>query len=152
MKFQQMVKKSPTRHEMGIVICDKAKHEAIIQPRVGLWIADGTRLGKLTRIVEVPLFVDSAASRLIQLADLIAHAVWRAYEKNDADMLDLLLPAFIRGQGDRLDSFSHLSGRHSQCDCHPCISRRPRPLPDLPVQPETQAGYLQSTLFSTNDL
>ncbi|WP_431313201.1 DUF3800 domain-containing protein [Vreelandella indica] len=32
---------------------------------------------------EVPAFIDSEATRLIQLADLVAYALFRKYEKDD---------------------------------------------------------------------
>lgn len=145
-KFQAFIRHAgPFRHDLGLVLCDKAKHEAVIQPRVGDWLSNGFRLGRLSRIADVPYFADSRASRLIQLADLVAHAVWRAYEKNDADLLDLLLPAFSRGQEQRLDTFSHLTGRRAVCDCHPCSSRRPQQ-PEAVAIPVT-SGYEQPQLF-----
>ncbi|MDE0280850.1 MAG: DUF3800 domain-containing protein [Gammaproteobacteria bacterium] len=34
-------------------------------------------------MAEVPLFVDSRASRIVQLADLVSWAVWHRYEHQD---------------------------------------------------------------------
>jgi hypothetical protein len=65
-----------TGSDLGIVVADKARYESTLQPVVGQWRDIGTRFARLTRLVEVPLFVDSKAARLVQAADLVAHAVW----------------------------------------------------------------------------
>ena len=144
---------------MGLVIADKAKYEIAIQPRVGGWLAgEPIRKRRLSRIVEVPLFVDSRASRAIQMADLVAHATWRSYEQSDGDLLDLLLPAFPRGEtSGKLDSFMHLTGRHRTCDCYPCESRRERrPTTSDEIAALTSAtavgDYVQTELFAAKSI
>ena len=72
---------------------------------------------------EVPLFVDSTTSRLVQLADFVAYWVFRAYERNDSSMLDILLPTFDRSDGVR-HGLVHLTEGYRECDCPACRSRR----------------------------
>jgi Protein of unknown function (DUF3800) len=43
---------------------------------------------------EVPLFLDSKASRLIQLADLVAYAIFRYFEKGDNRFFPIIEPRF----------------------------------------------------------
>jgi hypothetical protein len=43
----------------------------------------GHTWGVLKNLAEVPLFLDSTASRLVQLADIIAYSLYRKFEKND---------------------------------------------------------------------
>jgi hypothetical protein len=43
----------------------------------------GHTFGVTRSYAEVPVFIDSRASRLIQLADLIAYAVFLKYERGD---------------------------------------------------------------------
>lgn len=50
-------------------------------------------------MAEAPLFVDSTASRLIQIADLLAWAVWRRYEHSDTRYFDLIVRRFDREGG-----------------------------------------------------
>lgn len=54
----------------------------------------GTRWGNLRNLAETPLFVDSPASRLIQIADLLTWAVWRRYEQGDARYFDRVAGRF----------------------------------------------------------
>jgi Protein of unknown function (DUF3800) len=44
----------------------------------------------LNNLAEVPLFLDSKASRLIQLADLIAWSTFRNYESNDDQFFSII--------------------------------------------------------------
>ncbi|WP_255349432.1 DUF3800 domain-containing protein [Thioalkalivibrio sp. ALE23] len=44
----------------------------------------GHAWGKTYNYAEVPVFLDSRASRLIQLADLVAHAIYRHHERGTA--------------------------------------------------------------------
>lgn len=112
---------------LGLVIADEAKYERILQPLVHGWRDSGTRFGRLTSIVEVPLFVDSQATRLIQMADFVAHFVFLHYAKPSqasAATLERLLPAF--DQTNKLHGLVHLTLNHASCACYACSSRRPK--------------------------
>lgn len=124
--------------EMGIVIADEAKYANIVQPLVREWRdGKGTRFGRLTRLVEVPLFVDSKVSRPIQLADFVAHATWLTYESKEESLLVPLEERF-RQLGGPMHGFVHLSADHRVCPCIACFDRRQRdlkvklPFPDEP--------------------
>jgi len=50
----------------------------------------GHQWGVLRNFSEVPLFLDSRASRLIQLADLLAYAIFRHYEQSDSRFYSII--------------------------------------------------------------
>lgn len=54
----------------------------------------GHSFGQVRNLAEVPVFIDSRASRLVQLADLIAYATFRKYEANDSRFFDLFAHRF----------------------------------------------------------
>jgi uncharacterized protein DUF3800 len=110
-----------TRHH-GIVVIDEAKYESILQPVVEHWRQSGTRFGRLHQLVEVPLFADSKATRFIQMADLVAHAVYRAYEHDDHALIGPLLHGFDTDAG-VLHGLVHLVDRYRSCPCPACSSR-----------------------------
>lgn len=87
--------------QRGIVIFDKSSSEADLQRVSATYIDAGHRWGVLRNIVEVPLFLDSRASRLVQLAELIAFAVYRYFEKGDSRLFDIIEPMFDRDGGVR---------------------------------------------------
>jgi len=43
---------------------------------------------------DVPVFLDSRASRLIQLADLVSYAIFRKYEHNDESLYSVIEGCF----------------------------------------------------------
>lgn len=109
--------------EMGLVIADKARYEDTLQPLVQRWQwTSGTRFGRLARLAEVPLFIDSKASRLTQAADLVAHGVYRRYAANDSGIFDGLLPGFDHSEG-VVHGLVHLVRNYLRCDCPACVSR-----------------------------
>lgn len=64
--------------QRGIMLFDKfarAKNEYMIQSLTAAYRDEGHQWGQLKNFAEVPAFIDSRASRLIQLADLVAYAV-----------------------------------------------------------------------------
>jgi hypothetical protein len=97
-----------------------------VQPLVLKWRQTGMRrrpwLGRLDRIVEVPLFVDSSTTRLLQAADIVAHSTYQHYERGDPSWLDPLLPAFDAGAG-VLHGLVHLCPGYRNCTCPACVSR-----------------------------
>ncbi len=111
--------------QFGIVIADEAKYERILQPLVAEWRHTGIRrrrLGRLDRLVEVPLFVDSKTTRLLQMADLVAHSVWRFYERRISDLVGPMLPGFYADSG-VMHGLVHLVPNYQQCPCPACVSR-----------------------------
>ena len=69
--------------QRGIIIFDKSTYESTIQNLATNFRTIGHTWGILRNFSEVPLFLDSRASRLIQLADLIAYSTYRKYASND---------------------------------------------------------------------
>ncbi len=85
--------------QKGIIVLDENAHEKNIQQMASIFRCSGTRWGAIRDLAEVPLFVNSKASRLIQIADHIAYAVFRRYEAKDTSYLDIILPKFDSSGG-----------------------------------------------------
>ncbi len=80
--------------QRGIIILDKSTYENTLQGLATDFRSIGHSWGVIRNLAEVPLFLDSKASRLIQLADLIAFGIFRKFEKNDSRFFDLLAKKF----------------------------------------------------------
>ena len=80
--------------QRGIIILDKSSYETSLQKMAKEFRELGTRWGDLNNLVDVPLFVDSKASRLVQLAAHVAYAVFRRYNAGDTTYLDTILHRF----------------------------------------------------------
>lgn len=80
-------------------IFDKTAYEEKLQALSTVFKHRGHALGKLRNFAEVPLFLDSKASRLIQMADLIAYWIFRYYQSGDDRGYRLIAPHFHRVRG-----------------------------------------------------
>ena len=111
-----------------IPIADKSDTiERRLQNLVQVWRArgatTGAQIGPLAGFAEVPVFVDSRVSRIIQLADFVCNTVYRYYSGFDAPEFEAILPAFDSEDG-RLHGLTHLVGGYRSCPCPACESRR----------------------------
>ena len=109
--------------QRGLVIMDKSEnYESALQNLARKFRIQGTRWGDLRNMAEVPLFVDSRASRLIQLADLVAWAVWRRYEFQDTRYFDRISPRFD-AEGGVMHGLVHFRSSNEECTCPACLTR-----------------------------
>ena len=127
-RFNLFITRNNDRHpnegdQRGLIIMDESKHELALQSLARQFRIGGARWGHFRTLAEVPLFVDSKASRLIQLADLVAWATFRKYEFQDGRFFDPLIRIFD-SDGGVIHGLVH---RHSSppCYCPACMSRRP---------------------------
>jgi hypothetical protein len=80
--------------QRGIIIFDKSTYETTIQSLATDFRTIGYSWGVIRNFSEVPLFLDSKASRLIQLADIIAYAIFRNFEKGDSRFFSIIQQRF----------------------------------------------------------
>lgn len=84
------------------MIFDKSTYETTLQNLAIEFRTIGHSWGVIRNFAEVPLFLDSRASRLIQLADLVAFSIFRAYEYQDSSFMHI-----IENRFDSLDGNKH---------------------------------------------
>jgi hypothetical protein len=86
------------RHDAqrGLMICDKSSYEETLQELSHLFKHQGHANGRLRNFAEVPLFLNSKASRLIQMADMIGYWIFRYCQSDDDRGYKLIQPYFCR--------------------------------------------------------
>ena len=109
--------------QKGLVVMDESQHEQPLQALARDFRISGTRWGDLRNMAEVPLFVDSRASRIVQLADLLAFSLWRRYEKQDATFFDQIVKKFD-ADGGVIHGLVHRKATAEDCYCPACMSRQ----------------------------
>ncbi len=85
--------------QRGLIIFDKSAREASIQNLAIGFKKNGHSWGVLRNMAEVPVFLDSRNSRLVQLADLIAYSLFQNYERFDPTFLDVIRSRFDSSGG-----------------------------------------------------
>jgi hypothetical protein len=107
----------------GLVILDDSSHETSLQKLAINFRRNGTRWGAMNNLQEVPLFVDSKASRAIQIADAVAYAVFRRYHAKDLTYFDIIQSGFD-SDGDRIHGLIHKHTQLPDCTCPACMTRK----------------------------
>ncbi len=85
--------------ERGLIIFDKSSTEKRIQTLAREFKYEGHTWGRTRNYAEVPVFLDSKASRLLQLADLVAYAMFRHFERGDSLLFDVIRGCFDQEGG-----------------------------------------------------
>jgi len=125
-RFNMFIEHHPIgdNRQRGMIIIDKSTYELGLQKLAGDFRMSGNRWGSQLRcIIEVPLFVDSGSSRLVQLADHIAYAIHRRYNQGDITYFNCIESRFDQNDG-VIHGLSHKQHYTRTCTCPACISRK----------------------------
>lgn len=124
-RFDQFL--SRQRHDgqdqRGLIVMDKSTRETRLQSLASEFRRGGHAWGQTKWIADVPFFVDSQATRIIQYADLVAYSLWRKFEKGDNEFFDLIRNRFD-ASGGMVHGLHHERYANSVCDCPYCETRR----------------------------
>lgn len=128
-KFDEMLGRiyhqNGSRRERGLVLHDvRHKEERGIQAWTSGWRERAGNIGQINNIVDVPVFLDSKASRVIQAADLVSYALWRYYSKQEERFLKPIWHLFDEDRG-HMHGLIHVTPRFArgECECRPCLNR-----------------------------
>lgn len=80
--------------QRGLIIFAKSSTEARIQTLAREFKYTGHTYGVTRNFAEVPVFLDSKASRLIQLADLVAYGIFLKFERNNDQYYKIIEKCF----------------------------------------------------------
>ncbi|WP_345712815.1 DUF3800 domain-containing protein [Kineococcus glutinatus] len=114
-----------TSSEMGWVVHDRRiVAERDVRQWARGWQEAAGALGRINRFADLPLFADSKTTRLLQVADLVAYAFWRSYDKGHDQYIEKLWSQFDI-EGGRLHGAIHLTPDYAdhKCSCIPCSRR-----------------------------
>lgn len=108
--------------QRGILILDESAYETSLQKLAANFRLLGTRWRVIENLAEAPLFIKSHVSRVVQLADHIAYAVFRRYNARDTTYFDIIAPKFHAVDG-VMHGLSHKQNIDRICMCAPCLTR-----------------------------
>lgn len=104
----------------GVLVADRGNYERALAAWVEVartrWRRPRQDHRRLYALAETPFFVDSQTTRLMQVADLVAHALFRAYNSGDWRWAATVEPALTCPEDKRL---LHLTSEPA-CGCIAC--------------------------------
>ncbi len=109
--------------QRGLLILDESTHETTLQNMARDFRRLGTRWGVIRNLADIPFFVNSRASRIVQLADHVAYATFRRFNAGDTQYFDLIAHKFDAADG-IVHGLSHKQTINPGCMCPACMSRR----------------------------
>jgi hypothetical protein len=109
--------------QRGLIVFSEGRFDA----RAKIWVKGfherGTSWGAIYNLADIPYFASPKESRLLQVADLIAHAVWLLYEKRNTSLAAPLIRYFGLDEG-TLHGLVHVKPTPAtECNCPACASR-----------------------------
>lgn len=105
--------------QKGLLVLDKSARETRLQSLATNFRFEGHRWGVVRNLSDVPFFVDSKATRVIQYADLVAYACWRKFEKADPEFFEVISDSFDQ-EGGVVHGLHHFKNSEEFCDCPAC--------------------------------
>lgn len=109
--------------ERGLLILDEHAKETKLQSMAINFKKLGTQWGVVRNIADIPFFVNSKASRLIQLADHVAYSIFRRYNAGDTQYFDIIAPKIFTSNN-VVHGLAHKQKKNHSCMCPACLSRR----------------------------
>ncbi|MGA9362847.1 MAG: DUF3800 domain-containing protein [Bacteroidota bacterium] len=113
------------KRDRGLIILDESSYETTLLGLAKNFRIIGTRWGVIKQLADTPLFATSTSSRLIQIADHIAYAVFRRYNSGDTSYFDISAHRFD-AVGGIIHGLSHKTTSDRNCTCPACLTRRAR--------------------------
>ncbi len=123
-RFDQFLKRRYRAgdRQRGLIILDKSSQETRLQGLAADFKVLGHKWGVMHSVVDVPMFVDSKATRHIQFADLVSYALWQKFEHGNAEFLNEIDTAFDT-EGGIVHGLLHMKAKGEYCDCPYCATR-----------------------------
>ena len=122
--FLSRMRREQSQRHMGLAVIAHSSDQKRLEVILRQLATDGTQWGELRNMVDIPFFRPSKNSRLLQIADLIANAVYGRYESSHAAMFDRMLHKFDQDDRGRMHGLLHLASNRSACYLPCCLSRR----------------------------
>jgi hypothetical protein len=122
-RFLRCKYKEEGEAQRGLIIIAESQYHQRIETLATNIRARGTRWGEAYNLCEIPSFTPAANSRLLQVADFCANAIYGKFESSYARQFDRIVPKFFEADG-IVHGLAHYSKAYAQCMCPGCITRR----------------------------
>ena len=125
-RFDQMVSRvSKERGEdhRGLIVVAESSYRGNLELLANKIARQGHRWGATHNLADIPYFAPAKNTRLLQLADFVANAIYGRYEGGYTRQFDRIAPRVDQEQG-RMYGLVHLARNRQDCYCPACVTRR----------------------------
>jgi uncharacterized protein DUF3800 len=112
-----------TDEQRGLIAVAESSYRRNLEVLGERFRGGSTRWGGLHAIADVPFFLPSRNTRLLQLADFCSNAIYSRYNDSNTRHFDKIASRFDRGDDGRIHGLSHLTSDY-RCQCPGCLSRQ----------------------------
>jgi len=121
--FLRRINVTAGEHEQrGIIAVAESSYRRNLEVLGERFRGGSTRWGQLRTISDVPFFLPTKNTRLLQLADFCANAIFGRYNAGLTADFDIIAPRFDRYET-RIHGLAHLTRDH-ECQCLACLARQ----------------------------
>ena len=110
--------------QRGLIVFSEGRFDAHAKVWVRGFHQRGTQWGAINNLADIPYFAPMQESRLLQAADLVAHAVWLLYERRDPTLVSPLMRCFGWANGVPHGLVHVRPDTAIPCECPACWARR----------------------------
>lgn len=109
--------------QRGLIVLAQSQYEQHAKTWLSEFRGLGTQWGVLRNLADIPFTAPAKETRMLQLADYVAHALFLMYERRDATLIKPIIDRFDR-TGGIYHGLVHLSDRRGKsCGCPACCTR-----------------------------
>jgi hypothetical protein len=125
--------------QRGLIVLAQSQYEQHAKTWLNEFRGLGTQWGVLNNLADIPYTAPAKETRMLQLADYVAHALYLLYERRDATLIKSILERFDC-TGGIYHGLVHVSGhKGNTCGCPACCTRR---------NPGSKSTWLQNQVKS----
>jgi len=140
-RFLRWKYKEEGQAQRGLIIIAESQYQQRIETLAGNIRRVGTRWGETYNLCDIPLFTQAANSRLLQIADFCANAIYGKFESGYSKQFDRIAAKFFEADG-IFHGLAHYSNAYDLCTCPGCLTRRLAGAKLEPQQPTLQKPLL----------
>lgn len=109
--------------QRGLIVLAESQYEQHAKTWVNEFRLLGTEWGVLRNLADIPFLAPAKDSRMLQLADFVAHGLFLLYERKDASLIGPIAHRFD-ATGGKIHGLVHISDKRGPgCGCPACCTR-----------------------------
>jgi hypothetical protein len=122
-RFLRWKYKEEGEAQRGLIIIAESQYRQRLEVLARRIREKGTRWGEAYNLADIPLFSMATNSRLLQVADFCANAIWGRFEHSLARQFDFISSKFFQSEG-IVHGLAHYSTGYARCTCPACLTRK----------------------------